>query len=227
MKKIKALIFNSMYSSSIIFAIIFSSISIIELIVGLFIPKTRSVMFTQSFLFMLIGCLSFINSNDQFFSFLLFPLSAKTILKAKLIQILTVLIFICMLFSLVLFFSHLYEPIHNLHVIFFIAAAIFPVIFVISFLWFCVILKGNIAATIMFSILLYGMPGICAGIISSISPRFYILIFEFFNGINTFLILAEIYLVCSVIIFLLYKLGLRNLKKLQHNAFFVIKRKQG
>ena len=227
MKKIKALIFNSMYSNSIVFAIIFLSVSVIELILGLFIPAARPLLFVQSFLLSVVGSLGVINSNDQFFSFLLFPLEAKIILRAKLIQILATLIFICMLFTLVLFVSHLFEPIRNLYFVFFIAAAILPVICTISFLWFCVILRGHIVVTFIFSILLYGLPGMSAGIITLISPELYISLFELLISTNKFVILAAVYLVCSVIIFLLYKLGLRNFQKLQHNAYFVIKRKQG
>ena len=231
MKKIKALILGTCRSTSTIFGSIFFGITVIIWVIAALAPSAvQTSIFTQSFGFFFIalfGATLFV--QDQFTGVLVLPISGQQFVTAKLLQIAGVLAgsfaVLSAIFWGMLVFSRTAWDVS----VFYIPLALFPICCTVFMLFFTLMLLGKPLILVGLWIIVCGGPGFISGFFATWKTTLYkdlVAVLPALQEPRPAGLLLVLYLVCAALIFILYKLSVRNFNKLQYNRFLSVERKR-
>ena len=230
MKKIKALILGTCRSTGGIFGGIFFGVSVIIWLIAAFAPSSvRTTLFVQSFGFFFIalfGVTLFV--QDQFTGTLVLPISGRDFVTAKLLQIAGMLAGSFAVLSAIFWGMLVFSRTAWTVSVFYIPAVLFPISCTVFMLIFTLILLGKRLILLGLWIFACATPGI----IGSLLPTRITALYK--DLVSVFSVLARhpagflmaLYLICAALIFILYKLSVRNFNKLQYNRFLSVERKR-
>ena len=203
MKKIMAIIFNSIHSVNFVLGGIFCLIGFIEMIIGMLIPIPLSmkILFFQGLIFFCYGLITNqFSLYDQILVFILTPVRGKEFFKAKLIYSIFTSFFALMFLGLILFLINIFTPVWDLKFMIFIGLVLFPFIIAFSMILSALSIKGGLLRFIIIMIVGYGLlPTISIMMISSLNGNIEI-VKSFFETVQPPLFLLAVYLVCLVLI---------------------------
>jgi len=221
MKKIKALILGSCRSSGSIFGGLFLGAVIVIWLIAAFAPSAvRSTLFIQSFSFFFLGVFGItLFALDQFIGAWVLPISGREFVTAKLIQISALLACGFLFFSAIFWGAFSFSRITWDVSVFYIPAVLFPISCTVFMLIFTLILLGKRLILLGLWIFACATPGV----IGSLLPTRITALYK--DLVSVFSVLARhpagflmaLYLICAGLIFILYKLSVRNFNKLQYN----------
>lgn len=223
MKKIRAIIFNSMHSINFVLGGIFCLIGFIEMIIGMLIPipLAMKILFFQGLIFFCYGLITNqFSLYDQTLVFILTPVRGKEFFKAKLIYSIFTSFFALMFLGLILFLINIFIPIWDLKFMIFIGPILFPFIIAFSMILSALSIKGGLLRFIIM-IVGYGLfPSLSMMMISDL-PKLE-LIKSFFERVSYPLFLLVVYIVSLLIILISYFIGKRNFNKFRFKSFMII-----
>ena len=224
MKKIRAIIFNSINSVNFVLSGIFCLIGFIEMIIGLLIsiPQAMRILFFQGLIFFCYGLIiNQLSLYDQISIFILTPVGGKDIFKAKLIYSILTSFFALMFLGLILFLINIFIPIWDLKFMIFIGPILFPFIIAFSMILSALSIKGGLLRFIIIMIVGYGLfPSLSMMMISDL-PKLE-LIKSFFERVSYPLFLLAVYIISLLIILVSYFIGIRNFNKFRFKSFMIM-----
>ena len=224
MKKIMAIIFNSIHSVNFVLGGIFCLIGFIEMIIGMLIPipLAMKILFFQGLIFFCYGLITNqFSLYDQTLVFILTPVRGKEFFKAKLIYSIFASFFALMFLGLILFLINIFIPIWDLKFMIFIGPILFPFIIAFSMILSALSIKGGLLRFIIIMIVGYGLfPSLSVMMISDL-PKLE-LIKSFFERVSYPLFLLAVYIVSLLIILISYFIGKRNFNKFRFKSFMII-----
>ena len=223
MKKIRAIIFNSMHSINFVLGGIFCLIGFIEMIIGMLIPipLAMKILFFQGLIFFCYGLITNqFSLYDQTLVFILTPVRGKEFFKAKLIYSIFTSFFALMFLGLILFLINIFIPIWDLKFMIFIGPVLFPFIIAFSMILSALSIKGGLLRFIIM-IVGYGLfPSLSMMMISDL-PKLE-LIKSFFERVSYPLFLLAVYIISLLIILVSYFIGIRNFNKFRFKSFMIM-----
>ena len=225
MKKIMAIIFNSIHSVNFVLGGIFCLIGFIEMIIGMLIPipLAMKILFFQGLIFFCYGLITNqFSLYDQTLVFILTPVRGKEFFKAKLIYSIFTSFFALMFLGLILFLINIFTPIWDLKFMIFIGSILFPFIIAFSMILSALSIKGGLIRFIIIMIIAYGLlPTISIMMISSLNGNIEI-VKSFFETVQPPLFLLAVYLVSLLIILISYFISIRNFNKFRFKSFMIM-----
>ncbi|MGI5084986.1 hypothetical protein [Treponema putidum] len=224
MKKIRAIIFNSINSVNFMLGGIFCLIGFIEMIVGLLIsiPQAMRILFFQGLIFFCYGLIiNQLSLYDQISIFILTPVRGKDIFKAKLIYSILTSFFALMFLGLILFLINIFIPIGDIKFMIFIGLVLFPLIISFSMILSALSIKGGLLRFIIIMIVGYGLFPAVSMIMISDLPNLE-LIKSFFERVHYPLFLLAVYIISSLIVLISYFIGKRNFNKFRFKSFMIM-----
>ena len=230
MKKIKALILGTCRSTGGIFGGIFFGVSVIIWLIAAFAPSSvRTTLFVQSFGFFFIalfGVTLFV--QDQFTGTLVLPISGRDFVTAKLLQIAGMLAGSFAVLSAIFWGMLVFSRTAWTVSVFYIPAALFPICCTVFMLFFTLMLLGKPLILLGQWIIVCGGPGFISGFFSTWKTPLYKDLVSVFSVLarHPAGFLMALYLICAGLIFILYKLSVRNFNKLQYDRFLSVERKR-
>ncbi|UTC77140.1 hypothetical protein E4O04_03600 [Treponema sp. OMZ 799] len=222
MKKIRAIIFNSMHSIGVLIGSIFFLIGIIEILIGALIPAARNVIFFQGLAFLFIGTmipsLSFYESITMC---ILMPIRGKEYFIANTIFSLSVNFLSVFILSLILYIINFFLPIEDFKLLILIMFIYLPAAISFNMILCAVSIKGGLLRSIITSVIACGLPSTVLPLVSiglntshdKLKAFFQIIPFPFF--------LLAVYLVSLVLILISFFLGTRNFNKFRVKGFML------
>ena len=231
MKKIKALILGSCRSSGSIFGGLFLGTVIVIWLIAAFAPSAvRSTLFIQSFSFFFLGVFGItLLALDQFIGAWVLPISGREFVTAKLIQISALLACGFLFFSAIFWGAFSFSRITWDVSVFYIPAVLFPISCTVFMLFFTLMLLGKPLILLGQWIIVCGGPGFISGFFSTWKTPLYkdlVAVLPALQKPRPAGLLLALYLVCAGLIFILYKLSVRNFNKLQYDRFLSVERKR-
>ena len=231
MKKIKALILGTCRSTGGIFGGIFFGVSVIIWLIAAFAPSAiRTTLFVQSFGFFFIGVFGVtLFVQDQFTGTLVLPISGRDFVTAKLLQIAGMLAGSFAVLSAIFWGMLVFSRTAWTVSVFYIPAALFPICCTVFMLFFTLMLLGKPLILLGQWIIVCGGPGFISGFFSTWKTPLYkdlVAVLPALQKPRPAGLLLALYLVCAALIFILYKLSVRNFNKLQYNRFLSVERKR-
>ena len=224
MKKIRAIIFNSINSVNFVLSGIFCLIGFIEMIIGLLIsiPQAMRILFFQGLIFFCYGLIiNQLSLYDQISIFILTPVGGKDIFKAKLIYSILTSFFALMFLGLILFLINIFIPIGDIKFMIFIGLVLFPLIISFSMILSALSIKGSLLRFIIIMIVGYGLFPAVSMIMISDLPNLE-LIKSFFERVHYPLFLLAVYIISSLIVLISYFIGKRNFNKFRFKSFMIM-----
>ena len=230
MKKIKALILGTCRSTGGIFGGIFFGVSVIIWLIAAFAPSSvRTTLFIQSFSFFFLGVFGItLFALDQFIGAWVLPISGREFVTAKLIQISALLAGSFAVLSAIFWGMLVFSRTAWTFSVFYIPAALFPICCTVFMLFFTLMLLGKPLILLGLWIFACATPGVIGSLLSTrITALYKDLVFVFsVLARHPAGFLMALYLICAGLIFILYKLSVRNFNKLQYNRFLSVERKR-
>ena len=223
MKKIRAIIFNSMHSVNFVLGGIFCLIGFIEMIIGMLIPipLAMKILFFQGLIFFCYGLITNqFSLYDQTLVFILTPVRGKEFFKVKLIYSIFTSFFALMFLGLILFLINIFTPIWDLKFMIFIGSVLFPFIIAFSMILSALSIKGGLLRFIIM-IVGYGLFPAVSMIMISDLPNLE-LIKSFFERVSYPLFILAVYIISSLIVLIYYFIGKRNFNKFRFKSFMII-----
>lgn len=223
MKKIMAIIFNSIHSVNFVLGGIFCLIGFIEMIIGMLIPipLAMKILFFQGLIFFCYGLITNqFSLYDQTLVFILTPVREKEFFKAKLIYSIFASFFALMFLGLILFLINIFIPIWDLKFMIFIGPILFPFIIAFSMILSALSIKGGLLRFIIM-IAGYGLFPAVSMIMISDLPKLE-LIKSFFERVSYPLFILTVYIISSLIVLISYFIGKRNFNKFRFKSFMII-----
>lgn len=223
MKKIRAIIFNSMHSIGTLIGSIFFLIGIIEIIIGALIPAARNVIFFQGLMFLFIGTMvPLVSVYESIITYILMPIRGKEYFIANIIYSLTVNFLAVFSLSLILYVTNLFMPIEELKLLILTMLFYLPVSIAFNMILFAIQVKGGLLRSIITSIIAYGLPPAALTVISICLNSSHDKLKSFFQIIPYPLFLLAVYIVSLLIILISYFIGKRNFNKFRFKSFMII-----
>nr|WP_314779630.1 hypothetical protein [uncultured Treponema sp.] len=223
MKKIMAIIFNSIHSVNFVLGGIFCLIGFIEMIIGMLIPipLAMKILFFQGLIFFCYGLITNqFSLYDQTLVFILTPVREKEFFKAKLIYSIFASFFALMFLGLILFLINIFIPIWDLKFMIFIGPILFPFIIAFSMILSALSIKGGLLRFIIM-IAGYGLFPAVSMIMISDLPKLE-LIKSFFERVSYPLFILTVYIISSLIVLISYFIGKRNFNKFRFKSFMIM-----
>ena len=223
MKKIMAIIFNSIHSVGTLIGSIFFLIGIIEIIIGALIPAARNVIFFQGLMFLFIGTMvPLVSVYESIITYILMPIRGKEYFIANIIYSLTVNFLAVFSLSLILYVTNLFMPIEELKLLILTMLFYLPVSIAFNMILFAIQVKGGLLRSIITSIIAYGLPPAVLTVISIYLNTSHDKLKSFFQIIPYPLFLLAVYIVSLLIILISYFIGKRNFNKFRFKSFMII-----
>ena len=223
MKKIRAIIFNSMHSIGTLIGSIFFLIGIIEIIIGALIPAARNVIFFQGLMFLFIGTMvPLVSVYESIITYILMPIRGKEYFIANIIYSLTVNFLAVFSLSLILYVTNLFMPIEELKLLILTMLFYLPVSIAFNMILFAIQVRGGLLRSIITSIIAYGLPTSALTVISICLNSSHDKLKSFFQIIPYPLFLLAVYIVSLLIILISYFIGKRNFNKFRFKSFMII-----
>ena len=223
MKKIRAIIFNSMHSIGTLIGSIFFLIGIIEIIIGALIPAARNVIFFQGLMFLFIGTMvPLVSVYESIITYILMPIRGKEYFIANIIYSLTVNFLAVFSLSLILYVTNLFMPIEELKLLILTMLFYLPVSIAFNMILFAIQVKGGLLRSIITSIIAYGLPPAALTVISICLNSSHDKLKSFFQIIPYPLFLLAVYIVSLLIILISYFIGKRNFNKFRFKSFMIM-----
>ena len=223
MKKIRAIIFNSMHSIGTLIGSIFFLIGIIEIIIGALIPAARNVIFFQGLMFLFIGTMvPLVSVYESIITYILMPIRGKEYFIANIIYSLTVNFLAVFSLSLILYVTNLFMPIEELKLLILTMLFYLPVSIAFNMILFAIQVRGGLLRSIITSIIAYGLPPAALTVISICLNSSHDKLKSFFQIIPYPLFLLAVYIVSLLIILISYFIGKRNFNKFRFKSFMII-----
>jgi len=223
MKKIMAIIFNSMHSIGTLIGSIFFLIGIIEIIIGALIPAARNVIFFQGLMFLFIGTMIPSLTFCEYITMcILMPIRGKEYFIANIIYSLTVNFLAVFGLSLILYVTNLFMPIEDLKLLILTMLFYLPVAIAFNMILFAIQVKGGLLRSIITSIIAYGLPTAALTVISIYLNTSHDKLKSFFQIIPYPLFLLAVYIISLLIILISYFIGKRNFNKFRFKSFMIM-----
>ncbi|UTC62938.1 hypothetical protein E4O05_03310 [Treponema sp. OMZ 787] len=226
MKKIRAIIFNSMHSIGVLIGSIFFLIGIIEILIGALIPAARNVIFFQGLMFLFIGTMiPSLPFYEYITMYILMPIRGKEYFIANTIYSLSVNFLSIFTLSLILYIINFFLPIEDLKLLIWILFIYLPSSVTFNMILCAVSIKGGLLRSIITSVIAYGLPPTVLTLVSIGLNTSHDKLKSFFQIIPFTLFFLAVYLVSLVLILISFFLGTRNFNKFRFKSFMLRNKK--
>ncbi|UTC74583.1 hypothetical protein E4O03_10250 [Treponema sp. OMZ 792] len=222
MKKVKAIIFNSMHSVGVLIGSIFFLIGIIEILIGALIPAARNVIFFQGLMFLFVGTMiPSLPFYESITMYILMPIHGKEYFIANSIYSLSVNFLSVFILSLILYIINFFLPIEDFKLLILIMFIYLPAAISFNMILCAVAIKGGLLRSIITSVIAYGLPPTVLTLVTIGLNTSHDKLKSFFEIIPFTLFFLAVYLVSLVLILISFFLGTRNFNEFRIKGFML------